>query len=173
MELKEEPWCVWMALEEEKDEGSWTNGADWEKRGLPCFCRYLLHPAAFQRWDFGGFLFLDICHPLCPGLAAARSWHSLGWGCYTWNEPPRHFLRSAPENSTSCPKTTGSCTKPTLRCICSSAAPWLGNTEFMVNSVLHGKFKSFWFFHGTCRIPRIFLSLHTWLLTCLISVFPN
>lgn len=56
--------CVWMALEEEDDEGSWRNGADWEKKVLSCFCRYLLDPAAFQRWDFGGFLlFLDICHP--------------------------------------------------------------------------------------------------------------
>lgn len=66
---------------------------------------------------------------LCPGagLAAGRSWHSLGWGHCTQDEPPRHFLRSAPENSASCPKSTGSCTKPMLWCICSSAAPQLGN----------------------------------------------
>lgn len=63
--------CVWMALEEEEDESSWRNGADWEKRVLSCFCRYLLDPIAFQRWDFGGFfLFLIFATHPCPGSGA-------------------------------------------------------------------------------------------------------
>lgn len=29
--------CVWMGLEEEDDESSWRNGADWGKKGVILF----------------------------------------------------------------------------------------------------------------------------------------
>lgn len=116
MGLKEEPWCVSGWLWKRRRMKAAGEVEQVGKRG--CYpavvgtCLTQL-PSRGGILEGSSFSWIFATH-LCPGLATGRSWHSLGWGHCTQDEPPRHFLRSAPENSASCPKSTGSCTKPML-----------------------------------------------------------